>query len=178
MGADPISVGVMMGLSALSSVAGSQAQKAQAQYQAGQARNNQRVALMNANFAQRAGVQKEQSEAWKVRGLIGQQQAAQAANGLMLDSGSNRNVTDSSAALGRLSFGNIRDNTAREVYGHLGQATMFGNEAAMAKASAPTTFDTILGAASSAAKTYAGMGGTNPFASGTTGREAAARSFY
>ncbi len=92
-----------MGLSALSSIAGSQAQKQQAKYQAQVARNNAAIANMNATYAERAGAAKEQSEA----------------------------------------------------AGYRGQATNFDNDAALAKASAPTTFSTILGAASAAGGTYA-----------------------
>jgi len=162
MGVDPITIGLAIA-SGVSSIAGSQAQKQQAQYQAGVAKNNQRIALMNAGYANRVGVQKEQSEAWKVRAMIGQQAAAQAANGLDINSGSAAQVRDSTAELGKLSFGNIRDNAAREEYGYLAQATQFGNEAKLAKASAPSTFSTLLGAATAAAGTYTKLGGTFNF---------------
>jgi len=174
MGVDPITIG-MAALSAVSSIAGSQAQKQQAKYQAQVAKNNQRVALMNAGYANRAGAQKEQSEAWKVRGMIGQQMAGQAASGLDVNSGSPAQVRDSTAALGNISFGNIRDNTAREEYGYRAQATQFGNEAALAKASAPTTFSTILGAATAAGSKLGGL--KWPSSTGTLGPENSARMF-
>jgi hypothetical protein len=101
--------------------------------------------------------------------------AAQAASGLDVNAGSPVLVRDSTAALGRLGFANIRDNAAREIYGNLAQATNFSNQAALAKASAPTLFTSLLGAASAAGKTYAGMGGTLPGLG--AGREAAALSF-
>jgi hypothetical protein len=134
MGIDPVSIG-LMGLSALSAVAGSAAQKQQSKYQAQVAQNNAAIANMNATYAERAGAAKEQSEAYKIRGLLGQQTAGQAASGLDVNSGSAVDVRRGTAGLGNLSFANIRDNTAREAAGYRGQATNFANDAALAKAS-------------------------------------------
>ncbi len=121
---------------------------------------------MNATYAERAGAAKEQSEAYKIRGLLGQQTAGQAASGLDVNSGSALDVRRGTAGLGNLSFANIRDNTAREAAGYRGQATNFANDAALAKASAPTPFSTVLGAASAAGGTYAGLGSPQLFGNG------------
>jgi hypothetical protein len=147
MGVDPLTIG-LAALSGLSSLAGSQAQGQQAKYQAQVARNNQAIANLNASTAARAGAASEPSDAWKLRGLIGQQQAAQAANGLDINSGSPAAVTQSTRALGNLGIAALRDNAARDYYGYKAQATGFANQAALAKASAPTPFSTLLGAAS------------------------------
>jgi hypothetical protein len=177
MGVDPLTIG-MAALSAASSIAGSQAQKQQAKYQAQVASNNQRIALMNAGAANRAGAQKEQSEAWKVRALMGQQAAAQGASGLNVNSGSAQAVRDSTAALGNLSFANIRDNAMREEYGYRGQATQFGNEAALAKASAPSTFSTIMGAAMAAGGKLSGMKWPGSGTDASLGPERSARPLF
>jgi len=177
MGVDPLTIG-LAALSGLSSIAGSQAQKQQARYQAQVARNNQAIANMNASTAARAGAAREQSEAWKVRGLIGQQQAAQAASGLDINSGSPADVTQSTRALGNLGIAAVRDNASRDFYGYKAQATNFANEAALAKASAPTPFTTLLSAASAVGGSLAkggGLGGGNASA-GSGGLEGSAQS--
>lgn len=170
MGVDPVSIG-LMALSGLSSIAGSVAQKRQLQYQAQVAQNNARIANMNADYAARAGQQKEQSEAWKVRGLMGRQLAAQSANGLDVNSGSPQDVRGSTAALGNLGIAAVRDNGTREYYGYKGQATNFMNDATLAKASEPTFLSTMLSAAQAAGGRLSSLG--SPTGTGGTAEAAA-----
>lgn len=158
MGVDPVTLTIGTAvLSGLSSVAGSVAQKRQAQYQAQVAQNNARIANANASYAARAGQQKEQSEAWKVRGLLGRQAAAQAASGLDINSFSPVAVRDSTAALGRLGINDVRDNAMRDYAAYKGQATNFMNEAALAKASEPTVLSSLLSAAQAVTGPLASM---------------------
>jgi hypothetical protein len=161
MGFDPVTLTIGTAvLSGLSSIAGSVAQKRQLQYQAQVAQNNARIANMNADYAARAGQQKEQSEAWKVRGLMGRQLAAQSANGLDVSSGSAQDVRASTAALGNLGIAAVRDNGMREYYGYKGQATNFMNDATLAKASEPTFLSTMLSAAQAAGGQLRSLPGT------------------
>ncbi len=161
MGVDPVSIG-LMALSGLSSVAGSAAQKKQADYNAAVAQQNAAAARANATAVARAGQQKEQSEAWKVRGLIGQQTAAQSANGLDVNGGSAQDVRASTAALGNLGIDNVRNDAFRAYYGQLAAATNYDNQAALAKASAPTLFGSLLSAASAVGGAYMQLGGIGP----------------
>lgn len=173
MGVDPLTIGLAIA-SAASSVAGSVAQGKQADYRADVAKQNAGVARWNAAQAERAGAAKLETEMRKWRGVIGQQIAGQGASGLQVGSGSAAAVNASASALAGITAGNIVDNTAREAHGYRAQETAALNEAALAKASKPSAFSTILGAASAAAGTYTGLGGKLPSFGGAGGSGGAA----
>lgn len=95
----------------------------QAAYQAQVAKNNAQIATNNASNALQAGAQQEQENAMKTRAALGGELAAQASNGLDVNSGSNLLVRSSTSALGQLSGLTIRNNAARQAYGYEEQAS-------------------------------------------------------
>jgi hypothetical protein len=159
MGFDPLTLAIVSSVASVgSSLIGSRAQAAQMKAQAQVAAQNQRIAQMNANYAAMETARREQAEAYKTRGLLGQQRAVFAANNLDLNSGSASDVTESTRALANVSFGNIREAGQRQEYGYRAQATQFGNQASIFKSQAPSWGSSLLTAALSGAKTFAASG--------------------
>lgn len=112
------------------------AQESAANYNAQVAANNQIIAQQNAKQALQAGEAQEQQQRMKTAALIGSQRAAQAANGIQIDSGSALDVQSSAAELGELDALTIRSNASKTAYNYEAQAANYGSQAALDKAQA------------------------------------------
>lgn len=87
-------------------------------YNATVAAENAKVADQNATWAAQAGEAQAGEESQKTRATVGSIKAAQAANGIDVNTGSAVDVRSSAAELGQLSAINIRSNAARTAYGY------------------------------------------------------------
>ena len=129
MGLETIAL-VGMGLGAVLGAAGSvvsaSGQAKQARYQAAVAENNKIIAEREAKYADAVAAQQEVEEVFKVRSVLGEVEAEQAASGLDVSTGSNAMVRSSLGKLGRRSIRNVRDTARREGYGLREQAAQFG----------------------------------------------------
>jgi len=143
--------------SAIGSLFGGSAQEQYYNYQAGIARLNSQIAQQNSTYAINVGEIQAQQE-----GLAGGQQmgrivAGQAASGLDVNSGSNKQVQQSQVGIERTSTTAIRSNAAKVAYNYRVQGSEFTAEAAadvMAGKNAQTAgqigaISSILGSATS-----------------------------
>ena len=141
----------------------------QGQAAASAAKYNAQVAEMNATIADRRakdaierGATEEQKKRQQVQQVIGQQQAAMAANGVDLTFGSPLDTIVDTAVLGELDALTIRTNAYREEYDYRVQAAnqRAGGQLELMKGQAAKTagyldgFGTILGGASKAYKDF------------------------
>lgn len=99
------------------------------QYQAGVAEINSTVAKQNADYAWAAG----ESQALTFGMAAGQRQGSirttQAASGLDVNSGSNKEVQDSQKSVDAMSLATIRQNTAKTSYDYRVQSNQYDNQA-------------------------------------------------
>lgn len=86
------------------------------------ARFNQRVSEFQADQAEQRGEEQERRHRTSVRGLIGAQRAALAAQGVDVDEGSAADVQRSSQRMAELDVATIRNNAALEAWGYQVQA--------------------------------------------------------
>lgn len=112
------------------------AESAAMQYKAQVARNNAIIAERNAQQATIAGSAKGQINDLKTKNLVATQLVTQAANGLDVNSGTNVQVRQSAADLGRLDTLTILANSAKETQGFKDQAAQFMAEATLDESSA------------------------------------------
>lgn len=105
-------------VSAAGQLSAGQAASERANYQAQVYRNNAAIAQQNQNWAMAAGSAKETAQNMRTRNTFGSIVAKQAASGVEVGTGSNKQVTDAASALGALDAMTIRSNTAREAYGY------------------------------------------------------------
>jgi hypothetical protein len=121
-----IGAAVVGGLfSAYSAVQQGQAAAAQAAYQSQVAQNNALIAKQNATYARQSAEVKAVQTQYKTAALIGSIRAAQAANGLDVNEGTNVDVQAGADVLGKLDEKNIRIAGEREAYGYETQAMNF-----------------------------------------------------
>lgn len=133
------------------------------QVQAGIARDNAAIAERNANIIMAAGEGKAEAFGMRNKAQAGTIKAKQAASGVALDSGSSADVRTSQRVLGLFDTMAIKSNAAREAFGYKvkasdlrNQATLEDTEARNAKrAGVFNAFGSLLGAASSAAGSFA-----------------------
>lgn len=105
-------------VSAAGQLSAGQAAQDRANYQAQVYRNNAIIEQQNQNWALAAGTAKETAQNMRTRANFGNIIAKQAASGVEVGTGSNKQVTDAAGALGALDAMTIRSNTAREAYGY------------------------------------------------------------
>lgn len=105
------------GATAYSSSEQGNAASAAAKYNSQVASNNAQIANQNATWAAQAGEAQVGEQTQKTRATVGAITAAQAANGVDVNSGSDVDVRSSASELGELSAINIRSNAARTAYG-------------------------------------------------------------
>lgn len=122
--ADPVSLGVTMGLTALGGVVGAmgsaykgQAESQMYQYQAGVADMNRRVALQNADWEFYSGQVERQEAGLQARYQIGQTRTIQAASGLDIARGSPAAVVAGEQKIAAYNQYIIGENAAKRVYG-------------------------------------------------------------
>lgn len=134
-------------------------------YKAQVARNNAIIAERNASAAIVSGSTKGQINDLKTKSLVGQQLVTQAANGLDVNSGSNLDVRQSTADIGRLDTLTIIANAGKEAVGYLAQAAGFESEAVLQDMGADYAKDagelnimsSLLGSATSVSDKYLGF---------------------
>jgi len=110
------------------------AQAAAAEYQAGIARNNQIIAQRAAEDARKRGELNADLQRQRGRLLRGQQRAALAGAGVLVDTGSAGRLIEDTAALSELDALTIQSNAEREALGFETQAMNFQGEADIARA--------------------------------------------
>jgi hypothetical protein len=141
------------------------AAKAQGQYQAAVARNNQIIAERQAADSRARGKAAEAQQALKTRQLMGRQQAVLASNGVLVGQDTALDLTADTAAIGKFDALNIRSNAEREALGYEAQGVNFGAEAGLAemrgqagsRAATTAAFGTVLSSAGSVADKWYGF---------------------
>lgn len=109
------------------------AAKRAADYEAAVAKMNGELSAQRAADAMERGADEEQKQRMKTAQLIGQQQAAMAANGVDLGFGSPLDTMVDAATLGELDALTIRRNTARENFDERVQGANFRASASMSR---------------------------------------------
>jgi len=162
---------------ALSVVGGMQqgrAQEAQANAAARDARTNAMYANDAANDAQARGRYDSDIQRLRIGQNIGTQRAAQAANGGLVNEGSNAVLQEDTAALGELDALTIQNNAAREAYGYKVQAAQgFSNANRLKQQGQTAKQSSLLGGVVQGAGSFFGGGGLSMFGGGGAGTTAA-----
>lgn len=99
-------------------------------------RNNATIAEWQAQDALMRGGKAEQTQRLKTAQLAGSQRAAFAARGVALDEGSALNILNDTEYTGNLDAITIRDNAAREAWGHRVQGANYTSDANLLSARA------------------------------------------
>jgi hypothetical protein len=99
-------------------------------YQSQVAKNNQEIAINNSITTLQQGQAAELQQGLATRGQVGAEKAAQASNGLDVNTGSAAAVRASTAALGTFAGATIRNNAARSALGLVNEADQFGAQSA------------------------------------------------
>lgn len=150
------------------------AQADAAAYQAQVARNNEKIAKMNASTTVLAGFDEQYKKGLETRALIGTQKVAQAANNIDVTSGSAKTVRDSTYILGRMDEMTIMQNATRKADQYMAQAMNYAADAGLYDFQAETAntakmfamASTLIGGATSFAdkwKSYQAVGGSGVF---------------
>lgn len=132
----------------------SKATKAATEYQAAVDRNNAQRAEWQAQDAITRGQKAEQAQRLKTAQLRSSQRAAFAARGVALDEGSPLAILQDTDYMGELDAQTLKDNAAREAWGHRTQASSYRSNADMLSARAAAESPT--GAAFTSLLTNAG----------------------
>jgi hypothetical protein len=120
--------------------------------QAAIANNNAKILQVQANQSRMAGQTAESQHRTQVSQLIGEQTAAQAANGVDINSASSSAVRDSTRTMGDFDALTIRYNAAKQAWGQDTEALNQKNTAAQSKrAGTMALLGSFIGAASSVA---------------------------
>ena len=112
-------------ISAVGTIASGIAQKNALDYQAQVANNNAIIAQQNANYAIEAGQSKAAQQSLKEAEVGGEIKAAQAASGVDVNTGSNKDVQVSQRMLGKLNTQQQLANAQLTEYGYLSQKTNY-----------------------------------------------------
>jgi hypothetical protein len=113
------------GVGAYGAIESGEAASASASYQAQVAANDAQIADQNAQYATAAGNAQASQQQLKTAAQIGAIRAAQAANGLDVNSGSDLDVQSSAKELGELDTLTIQNNAARQAYGYETQSMSY-----------------------------------------------------
>lgn len=131
MGITAILTAASIGMQALGSIQQGNAAASSANYNARIQENNAKIAEQNSRFAAEQGAANAGVEQQKTRAQVGAIKAAQAANGVDVNSGSSVDVRSSAASLGMLNAITIRSNAARHAYGYQTEAASDRGQAAL-----------------------------------------------
>ena len=147
-------------ISAVGTISAGMAQKNAMDYQAQVAQNNAIIAQQNANYAIEAGQVKATQQSLKEAEVGGEIKAAQAASGVDVNTGSNKDVQVSQRMLGKLNTEQQMANAQLTEYGYLSQKTNYQAQATLdtyeGKQAETAGF---IGAGSTALTAYAGVKG-------------------
>lgn len=117
-----VSAAIMGGMMLGGAYLQAESQKNEAKYQEKMFELNARMANQQAEDAIKRGDKEAQAHKQKVKGLIGSQRAAMAAQGLDLSDGSALEIQQDTAELGAQDALNIKNNAWREAWGYRVQA--------------------------------------------------------
>lgn len=137
--ADPATMtAVSMGMSAAGGLLGASGAKQSAaaesemyQYRAGIAMVNKKIAEQNADYALKVGEQETVRFGMRTRQNIGQIKATQSGSGLDVNTGTAALVRESAHDIARMDMATIRQNAARQAYGHRIEAWQAESEASL-----------------------------------------------
>lgn len=115
----------------VSSVQSANAQKAQYNYQAQVAKKNAEIAQNNADQKRQEGIEEARQQRIKTLQAVGSQQAAMAANGIDVSSGTALDVIEDTAASGELDALTTRYNYETQALAYEQQANNFNNQASL-----------------------------------------------
>ena len=135
-------------MSTIGSINGAKAQKATLAYEAAVATNNQKIAKYQANLALQNGEVAEQTQRLKTAGLMGDQRAALAANGVDLGEGSATEILATTKFMGERDALTIRDNASRQAWAYENQAAGYASDAAATSATSDAISPTMAGVSS------------------------------
>jgi len=105
------------GLSIFSDILGGNASASKLKYQAGMSRLNAMINRQNADMERTIGEREAQRSGMKTALTLGKITTGQAAQGGLVESGSNADVMDSQHAIGEFDQATIRNSAARRAYG-------------------------------------------------------------
>jgi len=143
------------------------AQDAQAQAAARDQRTNAMYANDAANDAKARGRYDADLQRIRTGQMIGTQRTAMAANGGLVDEGTNAALQADTAALGELDALTIQNNAAREAYGFQVQAQKgFSNANALELAGKNAKQNSLMGGVLNGAGSFFGGGGMSMFGGG------------
>lgn len=145
------------GVSALGTIAGGLAQSNEAKYQSEVADNNAKIAAQNSINATEAGQEQAQQTSLKGAAVAGQVAAAEAANGVDVNSGSNVDVKATQRAESQLDTDTVMNNALLKSYGYRTQETSYLAQADADKAEAA---EAPIGAAIGAAGSFLSNAGS------------------
>ena len=114
------------GIGAIGAINQAQAQRANAQYQAEVAKNNQIIAEQNAQYASQAGAAQTEKAQLQQRAVEGEIGAALAAGGVDINTGSPALTRTAAAETKQLDTATVSNEAALRVYGFRTQATNYG----------------------------------------------------
>lgn len=163
----------LVGTTAYTAYAQSQAQRAQGDYQNQMAQTNAKFAGLQAADAISRGDQAATIQGQKTQGLLADQRAGMAAQGIDLSSGSAAEVQKDSSAMGALDALTIRNNAFREAWGYQMQGANFQAQGAFASMAGNNSANMSLltgglQAANSGWQSYYATKGSNNVNSGNT----------
>lgn len=161
--------------SAISSFIGGEAQQQMYNYQAGVAKLNAQIAQQNSTYATRVGEIQAANAGLQGGQVMGRIKSAQAASGLDVNTGSNKQVQQSQKQITGMDVAAIRSNAAKTAYNYQVEATQYTAQSqldTLAGKNARTSgmigaMSSILGSASSVSSEWLrgqqlGMWGTSP----------------
>lgn len=134
--AAPLLTAVSAGVGAIGAISSATAASNNANFQAQVASNNAIAARNNATYALKAGEAKTQAVGLRAAQQGGAIKAAQAANGVDVNSGSAVDVQTSAREQGDLDEATTEHNAALQAYGYRTQATNFDAQAQLDKSAA------------------------------------------
>lgn len=119
------------GVSAAGSLAGGLAQSQEASYQAQVAQNNAQIAAENSKIATEAGQAQAETASMKGAAVQGQIKAAEAANGVDVNSGSNLDVQVGQRGESKLDTDTVLNNALLQSYGYRTQQEGYLSQASL-----------------------------------------------
>jgi hypothetical protein len=149
---DPATLGVISlvggaigtGFQMIGAYNNAQAQAAQARYQAQVAQNNAVIASQNARYASAAGEAKAEDASLRARAAVGAARAAEAANGVDVNTGSASDVQTTEREVKNLEVQRVRNNAALEAYGYRTQQTGYQAQAGLYQGQAQQAQNSIV----------------------------------
>ena len=145
-------------LSVVGSVQQAKATQAQYDYQAEVNRKNAKIAQDNADQKRQEGIEESRMQRIKTLQRIGSQQAAMAANGIDISSGTALDTVEDTAAMGELDALTTRYNSETQAQAFEHQASNFNNQANLDVFAGQNAYKA--GMMNAAATGFAGLGKT------------------